>query len=207
MISKAAQTAPTLWIVGGANGVGKTTFATAEIQDLSGSASFVNLDLIAQGISPLDPNLEQIRAARIALDLMRAFIARAETFSIETTLAGRGHKGLIAEARKAGYSINLLYFFVSTPEQALDRIAKLVARGGHDVPTRDALRRYSRSLAQFADYAQLCDLWRIYDTDEPTPRLRASGKFTRLNLRPTAEGPPLPPAIGQWVGALKMDGD
>jgi predicted ABC-type ATPase len=45
---------PQLWIVAGPNGVGKTTYAFRYIRAVSGSASFVNLDEIARGLSPLD---------------------------------------------------------------------------------------------------------------------------------------------------------
>lgn len=191
---------PTLWIVGGANGVGKTTFAKARIAAVSGSTRFVNLDLIAHGLSPLAPNQQQIRAARYALDMMRDFVAERETFAIETTLAGRGHKGLIAQAQAAGFAVNLLYFFVSSPEEALRRIARRVAEGGHDVPERDARRRYGRSLAQFGAYAALCDLWRIYDTDGPDPRLRAEGSRERVTHR-APNGSPLPQDLAAWIGA------
>jgi predicted ABC-type ATPase len=195
-----ASKAQSLWIIAGPEGVGKTTFAKARIAAVSGSTKFVNLDLIAHGLSPLAPNQEQIRAARVALDMMRDLIARRETFAIETTLAGRGHKGLIAEAKAAGFKINLLYFFVSTPEEALRRIARRVAEGGHDVPERDARRRYGRSLAQFADYARLCDLWRIYDTDGPEPRLRAEGSGDQV-LHRAPNGSPLPTPLAAFVGA------
>lgn len=46
---------PTLWLISGPDGVGKTTFARARIAVVSGTTEFVNLDLIAQGLSPLDP--------------------------------------------------------------------------------------------------------------------------------------------------------
>jgi predicted ABC-type ATPase len=58
---------PTLWLIGGANGVGKTTFALARIEAVSGVRQFVNLDLIAKGLAPLDPELMKLRAGRFAL--------------------------------------------------------------------------------------------------------------------------------------------
>ena len=193
---------PTLWIVAGANGVGKTTFAKARIAAVSGSTKFVNLDLIAHGLSPLAPNRQQVRAARYALDMMRDFLAERETFAIETTLAGRGHRGLVARAHAAGFAVHLMYFFVSTPEEALARIARRVAEGGHDVPERDARRRYARSFAHFGAYATLCDLWRVYDTDGPQPRLRAEGARGKLILLTPDSSPPLPAGIAGWIATL-----
>jgi predicted ABC-type ATPase len=190
--------APVMWVIAGANGVGKTTFAKARIAAVSGSTKFVNLDLIAHGLSPLAPNQEQVRAARVALDMMRDLIARRETFAIETTLAGRGHKGLIAEAKAASFKVHLLYFFVSSPEEALRRIARRVADGGHDVPEADARRRFTRSLDNFADYARRCDLWRIYDTDGLEPRLKAEGAGPDTLFR-APNGSPLPQPLSAFV--------
>ena len=83
------ETRPQLWIVAGPNGVGKTTYAFRYIRAVSGSTSFVNLDEIARGLSPLDPSGEQRRSARVALDLTRSLIAEHRSFSLETTLSGR----------------------------------------------------------------------------------------------------------------------
>lgn len=192
-----------LWIVAGPNGVGKTTFAEEQIQEISGANAFVNLDAIARGISPFDPNLDQLRAGRIAIDLMRDAIAKGTSFIIETTLAGKGHKSLIRNARTNGYEVNLLYFYVSDPEEALRRIAQRVASGGHDVPRKDAVRRYSRSLEQFGDYAALCDTWKIFDTDEPSARLRALGKFNAVENEEGVPGAPMPTALEAWLAARR----
>ena len=95
------ETRPQLWIVAGPNGVGKTTYAFRYIRAVSGSTSFVNLDEIARGLSPLDPSGEQRRSARVALDLTRSLIAEHRSFSLETTLSGRTHLMTIAAARRA----------------------------------------------------------------------------------------------------------
>jgi len=196
---------PELWLIAGADGVGKTTFAKARIAAISKGTEFVNLGLIAQGLSPLDPSAHQVRAARVALDLARDLMAAQKTFALETTLAGKSHRGLIAEARSAGFGIHLLYFFVSSQEEALRRIARWVAEGGHDVPEPDARRRYQRSLANFAGYAALADLWRIYDADGPMPELRAEG--SRLTLLTSPPRQTLPSPLAAFIAALKMDGD
>jgi len=43
-----------LWLIAGAEGVGKTTWTFRHIRAVSGSDEFVNLDEFARGISPLD---------------------------------------------------------------------------------------------------------------------------------------------------------
>jgi predicted ABC-type ATPase len=62
---------PALWLMASADGVGKTTYTRARIATVSGTTEFVNLDLIAQGMSPLNPAGQQTRAARYALEMAR----------------------------------------------------------------------------------------------------------------------------------------
>jgi predicted ABC-type ATPase len=187
---------PTLWLIAGANGVGKTTYARARIEAVSGTTTFVNLDLIAQGLSPLDPLGQQIRAARVALEMARDLIADKRSFSLETTLSGKTHLRLVALAKANGMAVKLLYFFVDTPEQCLARVARRVSEGGHDVPEADLRRRYDRSLAHFGTYAGMCDFWRIYDANGRQPVTAAEGADEKVAY---VEGAALPEDLAKWL--------
>jgi predicted ABC-type ATPase len=46
------------------NGAGKTTFAREYLPKIAGVIQFVNADLIAQGLSPLDPQLAALACGR-----------------------------------------------------------------------------------------------------------------------------------------------
>jgi predicted AAA+ superfamily ATPase len=46
---------PQLYIIAGPNGAGKTTFARKFLPDYAKCLEFVNVDLIASGLSPFDP--------------------------------------------------------------------------------------------------------------------------------------------------------
>ena len=46
---------------------------------------------------------------------------------------------------------------------ALQRVAARVARGGHDVPAQDVIRRYARSLENLPRAMQLADKVTILD--------------------------------------------
>lgn len=188
---------PTLWLIGGANGVGKTTFALARIAAVSGVRQFINLDLIARGLAPLDVDLARLRAGRVALGMARDLIAANESFSLESTLSGRAHFGLIAQARTAGMKIKLLYFFVAEVEECARRVARRVGEGGHDVPRADLERRYARSLALAQDYARACDFWRIYDANGREPVTLAEGSFAAVHYDRST---PCPPGIAALLG-------
>lgn len=171
---------PVLWFVAGANGVGKTSFAFRHIAAVSGSKSFVNLDEIARGLSPLDPGGEKVRAGRIALQMLQDSLAAkdesAKSITVESTLSGKTHLRTMQQARQAGWPVHLLYFAVRSPEISLARIARRVSEGGHNVPEVDARRRFSRSIDNFPAYVASCDFWRVYDNNAYQPVTVAEGR-------------------------------
>lgn len=164
------------WLIAGPNGVGKTTYAFKNIPAVSGSLNFVNLDEIARGLSPLKPELAERDAARIALAKARDFIKSGEVFSMETTMSGHVHLALMQEARANGLSPCLLYFSVRDPEICMQRIARRVAEGGHDVPEDVVRRRFERSHSNLGTYTTAADLWRVYEASGPRPCLAAEGE-------------------------------
>jgi predicted ABC-type ATPase len=172
---------PTLWLVAGPNGVGKTTYAFRHIRRISGSVNFVNLDEIARGLSPLQPDAQRLQAARIALSMQSGFLARRESFSLETTLSGLTYLGLLRRAKTAGYRVQLLFFSVPSVEVSIARVAKRVSRGGHDVPEEDIRRRYGRSYLNFFRYVDLVDNWLIWENGASRAYSIASGKAACIN--------------------------
>ncbi len=189
----------TFWLIAGPDGTGRTTFAFRRIAALSGETSFVNVDEIRRGLSPLAHDREAVRASRVALkridDLIDGNGRGRRSFSLETTLAGRTHLRTVARAKRAGFAVRLLFFAVATPEEALRRIARRVAEGGHDVPEPDARRRFTRSIANVPLYARLADLWQVFDANGSSPRLVAEGAGATVAFRGAQAGlpPPLPP--------------
>jgi len=58
---------PNIYIIAGPNGAGKTTFARKFLPDYAKCLEFVNVDLIASGLSPFDPERAALKAGRIML--------------------------------------------------------------------------------------------------------------------------------------------
>ena len=54
-------------IIAGPNGAGKTTFARDFLPQEAHMLRFVNADLIAAGLSPFNPEVASIKAARLML--------------------------------------------------------------------------------------------------------------------------------------------
>jgi predicted ABC-type ATPase len=58
---------PTLWIIAGPHGAGKTTFALDYLPQVADCQDFINADLIAAGLAPLAPTSQLMAASRIFL--------------------------------------------------------------------------------------------------------------------------------------------
>lgn len=165
-----AASQPILHLIAGCNGAGKTTFAREFLPREARCLKFLNADLIAQGISPLDTKAGAIRAARLLLHEVRTLVRRRETFALESTLSGRTYLRLLREAKRQGYRIHLHYLWLPTVSLATARVRERVKKGGHNVPVADIRRRFHRSRAHFvADYAPLADRWAVWDNRSQPP--------------------------------------
>ncbi len=107
---------------------------------------FINADLIAAGLSPLAPENELIAASRIFLTEIDVRIKRQEDFAFETTLSGRSYLRLIKRLKKNNWEVELIYLALPSSEMSRQRVAERVAHGGHNILTKDIMRRFSRSL-------------------------------------------------------------
>ncbi len=165
---------PICIIIAGPNGAGKTTFAREYLEKDKGVIHFVNADLIAGGLSPLRPESAAFEAGRLVLREIDR-LARAKTdFAFESTLSGLTYLKRLRQWKASGYRIEIVYLRLSSPQLALRRIAARVRQGGHNVPRRDVLRRFSRSRSNFEKhYLLLADVWSVYDNSGPTAKLLA----------------------------------
>ena len=163
----ATMNPPTLCIIGGCNGVGKTTFSR-ELLPALGIKRFLNADEIAKGLSPLDPSLVAFRAGRLLLEEVETLVKARASFAIESTLSGRTYLALIRRLRESGYRFVLHYLTVPSPAQAIQRVSLRVELGGHHVPDADVERRFTRSHRHFLeDYLPLADEWHLWNNVQP----------------------------------------
>src|SRR5881409_3094211 len=95
---------PTIYIIAGCNGAGKTTFAKEFLPSI-GVVRFLNADEIARGLSPLRPEAVAFKAGRLLLSELRELIDRHETFALESTLSGRTYVNSFEDAKQCGYKI------------------------------------------------------------------------------------------------------
>jgi predicted ABC-type ATPase len=172
-MSRRAQTKtpPCCIIIAGPNGAGKTTFAREFLPKEAGVVHFVNADLIAAGLSPLDPRLARLAAGRLVLAELHRLVRARASFAFETTMSGRTYLASLRAWKQLGYRIEIVFLRLDSSEVALRRIAARVRQGGHDVPPADVVRRLARGLALFPAYRVLADAWALYDNTGARPVL------------------------------------
>ncbi|WZO97969.1 zeta toxin family protein [Isosphaeraceae bacterium EP7] len=167
---------PTVYVIAGPNGAGKTTFATEFLTHFVHCREFLNADLIAAGLSPFAPETQAIRAGRLLLSRIHELAEARQTFAFETTLAGLGYVKLITRLKRSGYQVALLFLWLPSVDDALERVANRVRQGGHNIPEETIRRRYVAGLRNFFRlYQPLADSWRLYDGSTLIPRLIAEG--------------------------------
>src|SRR2546423_7762930 len=136
---------PTIYLIAGCNGAGKTTFATEFLRKRAALIRFLNADEIARGLSPLAPRQVALKGGRILLTEVKGCIAKRESFALESTLSGKTYVTLLQNARATGYCLQLHYLRIPSVFDAIERIGQRVLQGGHHVPTADVKRRIGRS--------------------------------------------------------------
>src|SRR5690606_36559074 len=165
-----------LFIIAGCNGAGKTTASFTILPEILNCNEFVNADEIARGLSPFQPEKVAFEAGRIMLERINDLISRKEDFAFETTLSTKSYKNKVIEARKAGYKVTLVFFWLRTTDLAIERVRSRVSEGGHNIPIETIKRRYVRGIENlFKIYMPLCDEWLMIDNSETPYSLIAEG--------------------------------
>jgi len=172
-------------ILGGANGSGKTTFAKAYLE-LNIDYSFLNADEIAKNLNP--ENLESVRltAGKEFFRTLDSLLNKENKIIIESTLSGNYLSKFIPEFKELGFKTTLIYIYLDSSEMCVKRVKQRVLKGGHNVPTKDILRRYSRSLNNFWNiYKNIVDNWvLVYNSENKFEEIAFGVKdeFSTINI-------------------------
>jgi len=169
---------PNLFIISGCNGAGKTTASMTVLPETLECHEFVNCDEIAKGLNPLNPDSAKVTAARLMLVRIKKLISLDADFAIETTLATKSYHALVKNAQERGYNIKLLYFWLQSPELALQRVAERVKNGGHNVEEHIIRRRYSSGIRNlFKLYLPVVDYFILIDNSVMPREVIAEGNM------------------------------
>jgi predicted ABC-type ATPase len=159
---------PTVLILGGVNGAGKSSLARAMLKTPQfRDVPFLNADIFAARLRLERPELGLAAAnfagLRMVAEGHEQFLRERRSFISETVLANVSYRTLCDRAHAAGFRVELAYVAIADVEESLRRVRIRVAKGGHDVPEKDVRRRWALSHDNLAWFAQHADEVRVYD--------------------------------------------
>lgn len=147
-------------IIGGVNGVGKSSF-TGSLKSQSSSLGFViDVDKITaeNGNNPIE-------GAKIAIDKIENCLKNGYNFTQESTLSGNKTSRTCKKAKESGYYIRLYYIGIDSEEESLKRIRNRVEKGGHNIPTEDVHRRFENRFKVLNKVLPYCDEAFFFDNN------------------------------------------
>lgn len=166
---------PTLCVVAGPNGSGKTTTTIQLLNnEWTAESLYINPDNIAQETFG-DWNSPEavIKAAKQATQLRYDCLQKGQDFVFETVFSSMEKLEFLKKANEADFFIRFFYVCTSDPAINVARITQRYLDGGHEVPISKVISRYYKSLLNAAKAISFVDRAYIYDNsvDNQLPRL------------------------------------
>ena len=151
----------TLYIIAGANDSSKSTLTETILE--KNNLKFLNADDIAREISPDAIDKVPITAGKIYFKRLNEYFNKNISFAVESTLSGNNIFRIISRAKQQNYKIILIYTFLKNCSICIERVKNRVKNGGHNVPEKDIIRRYYKSLIKFwNEYKNNVDEWTLF---------------------------------------------
>ena len=179
----------TYTIIGGVNGVGKSS--------LSGVLSAENTDLgIIIDTDKITSELggDRISGGKLAIERINDCLKKGINFTQETTLSGVRTLKTIQKARELKYIVRLYDVGISSSEESIKRIKNRVEKGGHNIPQEDVKRRYQKRFEDLVKVLPYCNEVRFFDNENG---FAEKGEFKNGSLTIKTEQVP------KWLKELK----
>ena len=155
------------YLFAGVNGAGKSTLYNSESlnNDIKNTIR-INTDEIVREIGDWKNNSDQLKAAKMAINLRNECFLYGKSFNEETTLTGKTILKTIERAKELGYELQLFYVGVSSTEIAKERIKSRVEKGGHHIENDIVEKRYYESLKNLKEILLKFDKVYLYDNSK-----------------------------------------
>lgn len=176
-------------IIGGVNGVGKSSFTGVLKEQISDLGTIIDVDKITAEIGG-----SALAGGKVALAKINDCISRGISFTQETTLSGRKTEATARQVKELGYRVRLFYVALDTATESLERIQNRVKRGGHGIPQDDVIRRFSKRWESLGKVLPYCDEAEFYDNDNGFVKV---AEFRNGELRSIGDHHP------QWLADLQ----
>ena len=152
------------YLFAGVNGAGKSTLYNTECLDINIKDSVrINTDEIVRKIGDWKNNSDQIKAAKIAINLRNDCFQYGKSFNEETTLTGKTILKNIDKAKEQGYELQLFYVGLNSSDIAKERVKNRVEKGGHNIENDVIEKRYYESLKNLKKIISKFDKVYLYD--------------------------------------------
>ncbi len=159
---------PLCTILAGPNGSGKSSIYAK----MKPPGEFVNADLIEAALEgDLSKGARQVKAGRAAITRVRELIETKTDFVFETTLSSHHSIKVIEDAIDHGFEVGLLFVALDHPQRSVERVQFRVADGGHNIPSKDIIRRYTASFSNLSHALRLVHSAAIIDNSDKIPEV------------------------------------
>ncbi|MBQ2224628.1 MAG: zeta toxin family protein [Prevotella sp.] len=197
-----AKKCPTLCVVAGPNGSGKTTTTIQLLNnEWAADSLYINPDNIAQEqFGDWNSPEAVLKAAEKASLLRYECLAQEKDFVFETVFSSQEKLDFLKKAKEAGFFIRFFYVCTLNPSINVARITQRYLNGGHEVPISKVISRYYKSLINAEEAISFVDRAYVYDNsvDNQLPRLLYRTTDGKLFKRYTDD-------IPEWAKLLVND--
>jgi predicted ABC-type ATPase len=161
---------PTLYVIAGPNGIGKTTSSYDVVPK---NTPVINSDEIAKEarIAGLLTVNAQEYSNREAMRLIGEQTKTRNSFAIETNLADLDTWKFLLEMQKTGYTIHLKFFSTDDINILNERISERYRQGEHFVNPDVVLERYVNGLNLLNHYFTRPDILELFDNTKQMIRI------------------------------------
>ncbi|MDR0984509.1 MAG: zeta toxin family protein [Ruminococcus sp.] len=160
-----------MYVFAGPNGSGKSTAINNFINKKKIPDMYICPDnFIAKGEEDNNKN----KKARMFCEFLRyKCIEMGISFCFETVLSNPDKIEFIKYAQRNGYKVITFYFVTSDPAINIERVAKRVSEGGHNVPKDIIVEIYYKCMGLMDEVVRISDDAYVYDTSktEGKPKL------------------------------------
>lgn len=160
---------PTMYVLAGPEGSGKSTFYQINMQHHS---------KLSPEIRPPYVSADQVQSQTLGEMSTRAFgagnlianqqsrdlISQKRSFVTETSFSNPRDVALVDEAKRSGFRVVLIQVQTQSPNLSVARVAERVREGGRDAPEHAVRDDYSKSAALIAQASKSADYTMVYDT-------------------------------------------
>lgn len=134
-------------VLAGVNGAGKSSIAGGRVR--ARGLTYWNPDEQTRRLLQADPSLALEEANAEAWlqgkRILEDFCAHDGTLIFETTLGGQTITQVLDRGARGGKRIRMVYVGLASVELHIQRVARRVAAGGHDIPEERIRERFRRS--------------------------------------------------------------